>query len=131
MQRLPAKNPPCCRQNLTLNLDLRDAIFTPNTIAPDRSLIPTIAATLTPMLTYLAPQMFFDGFCALAAAMLFGKVVPQTVYEAHSHDGGLTCLGPECFLYSHLIQIASNILAIVLILMVVKRTFGLYQESKH
>ena len=79
----------------------------------------------------LSPQMFFDGFCALAAAMLFGKLIPQTVYESHSHDGGLTCLGPECFLFSHLIQIACNFLALVLILIVAKRTSGLYQESKH
>lgn len=77
--------------------------------------------------------MFFDGFCALVAAMLFGKFIPQTVYESHSHDGGLTCLGPECFLFAHLIQIACNVVALVLILIVVKRTFGLYQnsQSKH
>ena len=73
--------------------------------------------------------MFFDGTTGFCAGMFFGKLLPQTVYQAHSHDGGLTCSGSGCFFYSHAIQIVLNVVALVLILVVAKRTVGLYRDS--
>lgn len=78
----------------------------------------------------LLSQMFYAGTCGFAAGMIFGKLIPETVYQAHSHDGGLTCLGAGCFFYSHVIQIVLNAVALVLVLVVVKRTADLYRESK-
>ena len=82
------------------------------------------------LIPIIPSQQFFDGTAAFVASMLFGKLVPQTVYQAHSPDGGQTCFGPDCFFYSHLIQIGFNMLAIVLILVVTKRTLGVYQAGE-
>ena len=39
----------------------------------------------------------YDGVASAVGAIVFGKLIPEAVYDAHLKDGETDCYGAECF----------------------------------
>jgi hypothetical protein len=84
--------------------------------------------------------MIFNGFCSAAGTYGLAKLLPQTVYAAHSSVGsgdgdgdgsdgsdGNTCHGADCFRLSHLVIAALAFSSVLVSYVIVRRTRGLYR----
>jgi hypothetical protein len=81
--------------------------------------------------------MFFDGFCSAAGTYGLAKLLPQSVYMAHSNptagdsgdddSGSHSCHGAGCFRLTHLVIGAVSFSAVFVSCAVAYRTRGLYR----
>jgi len=63
--------------------------------------------------------MFYDGTAAILGVFVLAKLLPQTVY-AHAANGGKTCIGLDCFFWTHaavaMVEVVAAFLALALLI---------------
>ena len=76
--------------------------------------------------------MFYDGVTAAIGALIFGKILPQIIYEQHAdQDHGnrkhIKCVGPDCFGATLQVIAAAALLGAVAAIILTFRTRRLYR----
>ncbi|GMH81746.1 hypothetical protein TrVE_jg5229 [Triparma verrucosa] len=65
--------------------------------------------------------MVFDGVASAVGALVFGKFIPEEIYDAHTEDGETDCYGKECFRLTYVIIVGLVLSAVVSVSILIKR----------
>ncbi|GMH57066.1 hypothetical protein TL16_g02281 [Triparma laevis f. inornata] len=65
--------------------------------------------------------MVYDGVASAVGALLFGKFIPEEIYDAHTEEGETDCYGKECFQLTYWIVVGLVLSAMVSIAILIKR----------
>lgn len=80
------------------------------------------------MIHFGANYCVYDGCSTALGTFLFGKLLAQSVYEAHVGPDGRTCIGSSCFASAHAVSAALSVSAVLGSVMLARRSRAVYAQ---